>query len=140
VSFCIDCATIDYLQRKPRFQESAPQDKNMDKQDLLSVFLNSVLDNARKNMTKELAKQVVETCLRSYKERLQQKERLLLARLEKESKALKKRQAMLSKNQADMETEEEQEHQRFIAEAGFRKRILEQRLSRVCCYFMIVTV
>jgi hypothetical protein len=37
---------------------------------------------------------------------------------------------MLAKN-PDMEREEEEEHEKFIAETNFRKRILEQRLARV---------
>ncbi len=68
--------------------------------------------------------------MKAYKERLKNKEKLILARLEKESKTLKKRQALLAKN-PDIEREEEDEHLKFIAETTFRKRILEQRLTRV---------
>jgi hypothetical protein len=42
---------------------------------------------------------------------------------------VKKRQAVLNKN-PDMDREEEEEHQKIMAEANFRKKILEQRLSR----------
>jgi hypothetical protein len=109
---------------------SQEEQARLDKQDYLSIFINSILEGGRKQLTRENAKVIFDACLRSYRERLQQKERLLNARIEKETKSLKKRQAVLNKNQ-DMETEEEQEHQKFIAETSFRKKILEQRLTRV---------
>lgn len=76
-----------------------------------------------------MAKAIVDSAMKAYRERLKTKEKLILTRLDKENKLLKKRQAVLNKN-PDMDREEEEEHQKAIADAIFRKRILEQRHSR----------
>ncbi|PRP72990.1 Pyruvate decarboxylase [Planoprotostelium fungivorum] len=118
-------------QRQARHQNSAQVEESLpEKQDYLSIFIASVLENGRKQMNKDTARIIVDAALKSFKDRLSQKEKLLNARLEKESKAMRKRVTLMNKSQ-DMETEEELEHQRFIAETTFRKRILEQRMKRV---------
>ena len=117
--------------RKPRRSEAKEPDSDDEKQDYIAIFITSALDNGKKTLNRETARQIVESCLKSYRERLQQKEKLLVSRYEKESKAIKKRQAKLSKKQQDMEAEEEEEHQRFIAEASFKTNILRKRLERV---------
>jgi hypothetical protein len=72
----------------------------------------------------------LETCIKSFKDRLASKEKLISSRLEKETKALKKRQNILNKNN-DLDPEEETEHVKFIQETAFKKRILEKRLFKV---------
>lgn len=87
-------------------------------------------DGGKKVLSATLAQQIVDNCLKAYKERLQAKEKLLVYRLDKETKALKKKQALLNKN-TDMDKEEEEEHLKFIQETTFKRRILEKRLEKV---------
>eukprot|EP01116_Phalansterium_solitarium_P011902 TRINITY_DN2775_c0_g1_i5.p1 TRINITY_DN2775_c0_g1~~TRINITY_DN2775_c0_g1_i5.p1 ORF type:complete len:502 (-),score=200.22 TRINITY_DN2775_c0_g1_i5:220-1725(-) len=117
--------------RKLRDTETASStDGGVDKEDYVSIFVNSFLSSGKKKLNAQTAKQVYQNCLKAYRERLTDKEQLLLSRLEKETKALRKRQMILDKNQ-DMQADEEHEHRSYILKATFRKRILEKRLMKL---------
>jgi hypothetical protein len=57
-----------------------------DKQEWVSIFLNSYTENGKRTLTGELAKSIIESAMKAYKDRLRTKERLILTRLDKESK------------------------------------------------------
>lgn len=81
-------------------------------------------------MTAPIAQKAVENCIKAYKERLIGKEKLIQARIDRETKLLKKYHNAFHKN-PDMDKDDEEEYERAIQEATFRKRILEKRLAKV---------
>eukprot|EP01112_Ceratiomyxa_fruticulosa_P015298 TRINITY_DN4476_c0_g2_i2.p1 TRINITY_DN4476_c0_g2~~TRINITY_DN4476_c0_g2_i2.p1 ORF type:complete len:915 (-),score=212.17 TRINITY_DN4476_c0_g2_i2:88-2832(-) len=96
--------------------------------DYLAPYLHSLpLD---KPMTREIAVQVKEACLKAMRDRLVQKYNLIQSRLEKENSALQKRQKAREIDKTQNTPESEEEYERFVQETSFRIKILEQRLAR----------
>jgi len=94
--------------------------------DYLAPFLHSLPTD--KPMTRELAVQVKEACLKAMRDRLVQKYNLIQSRLEKENSALQKRQKARELDKTQPENEDD--YERFVQETSFRIKILEQRLLR----------
>ncbi len=60
-----------------------------DKQEWVSIFLNSYTENGKKSLSADLVKQIVDSAMKAFRERLRSKERLILSRLDKELKVTK---------------------------------------------------
>ncbi len=107
--------------------EQKKEDGGLD--DLISLYIGTAM-KGKKEMTPAIAKAVVEACLKSFSERLLSKEKMIQNRIEKENKAIKKKQAQMTKAHEMLEKEEEEEQRKSIQEISFRKRILEQRMQK----------
>lgn len=125
----LEYSTYDVRKNPKRVSRSNGDQSKEDPKDFLSIFLKNAIESG-KEINPESVSQIYQQCVRAYKERLQAKERLILSRLDKETRIIRKRQTQLNKN-PDMDKEEEDELMKYIHEASFRKRILEKRLARV---------
>ena len=118
-----DTASID-MNDSQTIAEVA-NDSNLHTADYLAPFLRNVKDV--RNITKEEALEVRQTCLDAAKARLVERANIIQARLNDENAKLGRKQEQFQRSQreGDLSTEE---YEKYCTDAMFRIQILEQRL------------
>lgn len=119
----------DVEKRKKKKTQNPQDEEDLENLDFVELLILSELRKLQvKMIDHKNAKVILDSCLKTYKERMKQKEKLIQTRLEKEVKSLKKKQMLA--NRREMDNQEELTLQETISSSKLRKRILEQRLFR----------
>lgn len=108
-------------------QEEASKEAQID---YLSPYIVRVLQEDRETFSKEEALQIRDLCLKTSKERLQQRQMFIQKRYEEETSSYQQKQQYFSSNSEQMTQEETQEYVLFCNESLFRINVLESRLVK----------